>query len=94
MAFVNAQHTATTSRTSITRPSPVAADRGKGPNVEITNTGAVEVIIGGDDLTAANGGTSVAAGDSWFCNNLRSSDTIYVITGSSTAGLDILWTGV
>lgn len=92
MALVNHTHTATATRSSLTRPS--STDNISGTNVEITNVGAVPVIVGGSTVTAANGGTSIPPNGSWYLDNAGATDTIHVITASGTADLNILWTAV
>lgn len=97
MAIVNATHTATTTRSAITRPARERpAGRDSGIDVEITNAGSVTVYIGGDDVEGdgSTGGTAIPAGEQWFITDVRSGDTLYVESASSTATLNILWKGV
>lgn len=95
MALVNDTVTATTTAAALPRPDSVSKGSGN-PSIEIKNTGAVVVYVGGSDIEGDGsvGGTAVPAGGQWVLSPVTATDAIYVIAASSTAVLEILWTGV
>ena len=91
MAFFASSLTVTTTEAAI--PQPSTSDSHAGMHVELNNTGAETVYVGGPGVTTTTG-TPVLAGEQWYMDHMWPSDIPYVITASGSSTLSILWTGV
>jgi len=94
MALQSATHAASATRSSIAIPASL--DAASGCHLEITNTSAIAVRLGGSDITFASGGKLIAGSGTWkSVYPLAPSDVLYVICDTlGAATLDLLWVNV
>lgn len=79
--------------TTPTRLTPEGREGGIGLSIQIQNVGSVDVLIGGEGLTASSYGCKIAPGAACSLESLTPVDEVYALSSSGDTNVAVMIVG-